>query len=144
MARFRVKDLMIHVLPSERVGDVEELCRWLTDFCRWPTLCGGWFSCGFLSPCGALTPCGAISPCGAVSPYVDPGAGVIRPEELSVLKEQLRRTLAQIEEQEGALETKMGPRTLEEAEALEEKLKDALEELKAHKERLQKRGGQSH
>jgi len=65
-------------------------------------------------------------------------------DELAVLKGQLQQALAQIEAQEGAMKEMMRPQTVAEAQALEEKMVKALEELRLQKEELQKKaaGGQ--
>lgn len=52
-------------------------------------------------------------------------------ENLAVLKAQLRQQLAAIEEQEKLAHESLKPATLEEAEALEKKLVEALDEIKA-------------
>ena len=58
------------------------------------------------------------------------------PEGLAALKQQLQQALAQVEEQEKAWAASRLPQTLAEAEDLEAKLREALEELQRHKETL--------
>lgn len=59
-------------------------------------------------------------------------------EGLSALKQQLQDALAQVEEQERTLAAAQLPQTLAEAEDLETKLREALEELQQHKRGLEK------
>jgi hypothetical protein len=56
--------------------------------------------------------------------------------DLAALKEQLRTALAEVEAQEKAAEEASRPRTREEADELEEKLKGALEEVRGWKKTL--------
>ncbi len=58
---------------------------------------------------------------------------------LAALKQQLQQALAQVEEQEKALQPGL-PQTLEETEDLERRMVEAVEELREHKKTLQ--GGQ--
>ncbi|HKV09010.1 MAG TPA: hypothetical protein VJ725_12780 [Thermoanaerobaculia bacterium] len=94
--------------------------------CRW--------SCGFFSPdpCGGFTGCpaGSGDPCGGSVWQGDP----IR--ELGVLKQQLQEQLAQVEQLEKTQAEAARPKTLQEAEDLERRLKGALEELQAMKQNL--------
>ncbi len=73
-------------------------------------------------------------------PFLDkshPGfVGGDRGERLTILKEQLRTALAEVEAREKAAEEASRPRTREEAEDLEEKLKGALEEVRGWKKTL--------
>lgn len=146
MARFRVRDLMIQVAqanPQLACLPIHSFCHWFSCHwftpCHWHTPGGCWplFTCpGGSIICGPLSP----DPCGVISPYVgDPGEFVVQPEDLSVLKEQLKQALVNIERQERALEEADRPQTVEEAEALEEKLKEAIKELQVRKEELKKR-----
>ena len=58
--------------------------------------------------------------------------------DLAVLKEQLKQQLAEVEKQETAAEASLQPQTVEEVDALAEKLREALEELKARRAELSK------
>lgn len=60
-------------------------------------------------------------------------------EGLSALKQQLQQALAEVEEQEKAMAEPGLPQTVAEAEELEKKLREALEELRQHKEKLKKK-----
>jgi hypothetical protein len=55
---------------------------------------------------------------------------------LPKLKAQLQRALKQVEAQEEAVAKKMQPRTVEQIELLEAKLREALEELARQKKEL--------
>jgi hypothetical protein len=71
-----------------------------------------------------------------------PGGSVfepIGPEGLAALKAQLRLALEQVEAQEKDLAERMAPQTVEDVEALETQLQEALEELRERKETLRKR-----
>lgn len=67
-----------------------------------------------------------------------PAESALSLEGLAALKQQLQQALAQVEEQERALEASYLPQTLAEAEELEARLRGALEELQQHKEDLKK------
>lgn len=60
--------------------------------------------------------------------------------DLATLKEQLRAALAEVEAREKAAEEASLPRTREEAEDLEAKLKEALEEVRGWKKTLPSEG----
>jgi hypothetical protein len=88
-------------------------CVWDTPWCRYGSPCRGWNSCGFYSPvvdvpieCIAGTsPTYKITEltpnCGTTA--VAEGPITVLPEHLGVLKEQLQRQLAEIEEAEKAV-----------------------------------------
>jgi len=67
---------------------------------------------------------------------IDQWMEVINPADLAGLKLRLRLALAGIEAREEALKNELRPQSLEEAEALEEQLKGALEELRRIKTEL--------
>jgi hypothetical protein len=125
MRRFRTRDLMINILPEGpgfremlRPGSCEDVC--ITLACM---------------PC-SLQSCGGDWPT-RCHPAVTRFGGFGQPEDLAVLKAQLRQALAQVEAQERVQSEMMRPQTLDEASALEEKLEAALEEVQARKEELQ-------
>ncbi|MBZ0167957.1 MAG: hypothetical protein K8F29_00770 [Kofleriaceae bacterium] len=60
-------------------------------------------------------------------------------ENLAVLKAQLRQQLAAVEEQEKLAHESLRPASLAEAEALEKKLIEALDEIKTIKAGLKKK-----
>lgn len=92
------------------------------------------------SPCGLFTPCDPYSPCPGGSVVLPiPEENLATPENLANLKAQLQQALAQIEVQERAMEASQKPQTVEEAEALEQKLVEALEELRQQREELHRR-----
>ena len=178
---FKIKDLMIDVLPEAGGGGANVFCCPGTQFftkpcCAWtnvmtvPCCPGTQF---FTKPCCAWTnfvtvpccpgtqfitfccpgtmkvtccpgtglgtiPCGPIT-CPALTRIpVDQGGGVATPENLATLKAELQQALAQVEAQEQAMEVSQKPQTFEEAEELEQKLLEALEALRQHKEQMQR------
>ncbi len=66
--------------------------------------------------------------------YAGPG-----PEELAAVKDQLRRALADIEQQEREEEESMQPQTAAEVESLQTKLHEAISELEKRKEELRRK-----
>jgi hypothetical protein len=130
---FRFSDLMISVLPTAdenpamfgRGRNVNADCP-LGTLCFPGTVCPWIFTMRFLPSilCQPLNPNSL--------------------EELVMLKGQLQQALAQVEAREEAMNEMMRPQTVAEAQALEEKMMNALEELRLQKEELQKKaaGGQ--
>ena len=57
-------------------------------------------------------------------------------QQLAALKAQLQQALSRVEAQERAIEEQMRPQTLGDVEILEQKLVEALEELRARKAEL--------
>lgn len=119
---FKIKDLMIKVIPdeAERIGQGDGI--------------GGGGACGTYT-CGCSDTCGSCSfvtcvGCSGCSPPsgggLQPGTEVINPSDLLSLKADLKRRLSLVE----AMEKNLAPQTLQEAEALERKLTEALVELK--------------
>jgi len=111
---FKIKDLMINLLPSETQG------------------------CG----CTVMT-CGETDICGETYDTDDEFVVVLRRRPrmasraaLSALKEELKRRLAEVEKRQAAAEERLLPQTLEEIDMLTKKLNDALEELKGRRAAL--------
>ena len=106
------------------------LCHFPTRYCDWRT---DW------CPLGSVDPCGFVScALGSVPPWeIDPG--VVQPQDLGRLKEQLREQLARLEAAEQSAAEQMKPQTVEQIDALEQKLKDGLEELATRRKELQAR-----
>lgn len=105
-------------------------------------------SCGFLGCTGGsfcAASCPGITGCNDTCPGVTLTI-ILRPdipadpEGLAILKEQLKRTLTQVEIQERVIEESLKPQTIEEVEQLEKKLTEALSELRARKQELQRHG----
>lgn len=127
---FRVKDLMIQVLPSAAPG---------AEFSTSPTPCGRCTNCTGCTKC-TINTCG-FSPCRppwASGTLIDP-AGV-DPRQLALLKQQLKQALDDVERQERALAEAMQPQTVEEVEQLEQKIKEALDHLRGQKQKMRRRG----
>ena len=141
--RFKVNDLMINILPE--ANPKEALACGACTRCSDCSRCSGCTRCSDCSRCTGCSRCTFWS-CDMMScmydskypfPYLTDPSG--SPEALSTLKEQLRQELAQLEQQETELQGSE-PQTVEEIDAIEAKLKDALKELQARRKELQ-RGG---
>jgi hypothetical protein len=129
---FKLKDLIISLQPEE-----EDL------------LCAGLTARRCLPPSMRVTFCRTASPPIIILPECAWTAGrlageepctwtagresVESPEGLASLKQQLEQVLAQLDGPESAPEEPQLPRTLAEAEELEGRLREALEELRRHK-----------
>ena len=130
---FKVKNLMIHILPS--IGEKSQLLPGLGlaqgNVCDIFHISIQW--CIVIS-CWPWTPLIPFQPIDILS---DPAA-------LAILKGQLQEALAKVQEQERIINEKMGPQTVEEAQALEKELEAALDEVKLQKEQLRNKaaGGQ--
>lgn len=191
--RFKVRDLMIAVLPESGGGEAPQQlvcnptlagctrCTACTDCTRCTgctcSACSNCTGCTGCTPCSDCTGCtGCTNGCTNCT-YTACGGGscgctgasgcnlcstactvctdltcggfaskgplegiAAQPEALAQLKEQLRQAMAQVEEQERALDESMLPQTIDEVDQLEAKLQAALEELRARRETLQQRG----
>jgi len=118
MNRFQVRNLMIQALSDE-----------------------GQIGIGLAAGCGNIFTCPAITCCAATlaAPHswgFAAGQDLSSPDDLSVLKRQLRLALARIEQQEQALEEQLKPQSLEEVELLEARHNKALEKLRARRDEL--------
>jgi hypothetical protein len=150
---FRVRDLVINVLPEGAAGERDPLaCGCTFGFSG----CGG--SCDLFTICtysgcrecsGAFTCIGATACRGCTLNVTCGGSalpgrgGDVDPQALAALKAQLREALRVVESAEQQLAERMSPQSVEEVEALEKKLQDALEELRTRKEHLRGREGGS-
>jgi hypothetical protein len=156
---FKVRDLMIDVAPG--VGGVGfcrlGTCMMCTNQVTIITPCG---KCSYFSPyvveispwiIRTTTPCGiSFDPTTVFDEPVpiDPNrfmnqAGMVaNPQNLAELKTQLRQSLAQVEAQEQLMAESMKPQTVEEVDMLEQKLTEALHELRHHKEELRRRASE--
>jgi hypothetical protein len=147
MPQFKIKDLMVQVLPDAKLAGQQYCllpsvpcvppsinCRLLYSYVPtgcWPITCPG-------NTC-LITD----DRCGLLSPYIaiDVRDLVVNPAELAYLKDQLRRSLARVEEVEARVDEDFSPQSLEQIETLETQFQDALEALDARKKELKKRGG---
>ena len=119
---FKVKNLMIHVLPDRQGKAQPQPGPECIGYTPWQLTDPG--------PCNpGLTPLPCQIGPGVITPLHLPFAPV-NPEALATLKAQLQEALAQVEAQEKAINEQMAPQTLEEAKALEGHLVDALEEVR--------------
>lgn len=165
---FRVKDLMISVIPKEGDGG-GPACPGGTMVCdphspgggnRCPMCGGGHDFCNAWSHHPTLYPCGCpIVVCPPNShtapntwtccPHHSRGPGVIpvafagdpqeAAEQLAALKSQLKAAIEEIEAQEKLVGERLQPQTVAEIEALQAKLKEAHAELDKKKADLRKR-----
>ena len=151
---FRIKDLMIHVLPSSggaaAGGQYAITCGGVT--------CGNGWTCGwtglmmqqpmgmhpgnansgcFCVPCSFPT-CRPHTPC-AFSLMATDAPGAIESSSLPALKEQLKQALAELEQVESVLAQQEKPKTVEDIDQLEKKLLEGVEELRAMKREMQER-----
>lgn len=195
MPRFKVKDLMVNVLPQE-LGQADEpitpepqpntqyWCGIPPSYCvncslptwadltpgisRPPITCGNWLSCweypsiymgtdtcGFVTnTCRFVTDTcrfnGSIiptDPCNATTlpdDFLTTTIDTITPQidqlpdtTLQALKGQLRDAIGKVEAREAQVNEAMRPQTTAAATVVEQKLEAALEEIRAHKARLQ-------
>jgi hypothetical protein len=123
---FKVKDLMITVLPPEgkNRGAAPAAC---------PDCTLNISGCGYTCGCTNCTACSVTYTQGRSCFCL-----IARPEDLTILKEELKQALLNIEIKEREIEEAMRPKTLSEVEELEEKLTAALAEIKAQKAKLRK------
>lgn len=110
---FKIKDLMIQVTPDQDLR--ANWCVFTCDGCTFHTPCGGFWS-------------------GATITIAAQNMQNMSAENLPLLKEQLKAQLAMVEE----AEKRLVPQNLQQAEALEKKLKEALDEVQHIKEKLKK------
>jgi len=121
------------------------LCECLSGHitvCHGGTICPGGTQCLAGTGCGGtVVGCGGTVACGgSLTPVIDPASG--GGERLAALKAQLQEQIKAIEQQERIMTQASRPQTVEEAEALEKKLTQQLEELRSHKATLRSQGGQ--
>jgi hypothetical protein len=134
-------------------------CSACTETCGACTdQCGTCSALSPLGPCGLCTVCTDGTDCGwdsmgcnhsrpvLLAARMQPGAPAIArmaAKELAVLKNQLRRTMQQVSRRENVLaaaaeQGAIVPQTIAQVDALEQKLSEALEELRARRAELQK------
>jgi len=133
---FKIKDLMITILP-EAQGAVAAQCYPPTD-CRCTNACTPPCSAG-CSDCTICSACTGCTPHACTGGTLPPRQQPLTLEGLAVLKAQLRQQLVAVEQQEKAAHESLAPASLEEAEALEKKLVEALDEIKTIKATFKKK-----
>jgi hypothetical protein len=154
MPYFKVRDLMINVLPEEGgFAEAAACCEMRTVGFSVPGpqcpqySCGNFITCPYPSDCQPYTlycgmRCPSLLPYTGGPPPCQPGitdwhrlvnAG---PEELAALKQELRRALGRVEAHERVLDEVLQPQTEEDAALLEEKLTAALEDVRARRATL--------
>lgn len=122
--RFKVKQLMITVMP-ERIRDIKIPGRGVnTHEPSDPTGCHGI----------SLPPCHNTKPWS--SSWRDK---VVNPADLATLHEQLIVQLDKVEEKQRGFEDKMSPQSIAEIDLLEKHLREALDDLKIKRARIQQK-----
>lgn len=116
-----------------RLGSCDFVTICIYSGCR---ECSGAFTCIGATKCGGCT---LNVTCGGGPSLLFEGAGDVDPQALATLKAQLQEALRAVESAEQTLAERMSPQSIEEVEALEQKLQGALEELQARKEQLRDR-----
>lgn len=141
---FRVRDLVINVLPEQGGGGLEPFdCPGISD-------CYPFSSCGRTHACYPVS-CRIVScigsRCGGCTLNISGWPGFqqgVTAEDLAALKAQLTQALSEVERAEQVLAESMRPQSIDEIEVLEHKLEGALSELKQRKEQLRERGPGDH
>jgi hypothetical protein len=126
---FKVKELMIHILPEEGVGGTCGLITQIAPGC----------GCTFQTDMWTTRLTGLIGARWWTTIGPDLVPGPLGSGNLTTLKQQLQEQLAQIEALEKVAEERLRPKTLSEVETLIKKLQEALAELEAHKNELQQK-----
>ncbi|REF99919.1 hypothetical protein DFJ67_5965 [Asanoa ferruginea] len=160
MPVFKVRDLMINLLPEgggplPRCPGVS-LPNCAANSCFNVSVIGCGVTCPAITRCthGTLIAdtCPASScynytcevtnfsrGCGQGYTCLMPGEGIGQAEDLTLLKQQLRLALEQVEAQEAARDEAERPQTIEEVDQLTERLNDALDELRRRRVELSER-----
>jgi hypothetical protein len=120
----------------------QRTCGCTCTACSACTQCTVITPCGQLSHCTVRTFCTPASACGftirCTPTFVANVPGGLQPEHLSRLKDELRATLEQVEAEEERQKERMQPQTLDEVDLLEQKMTEALEELRRRREELER------
>ena len=150
MPTFKLKDLMIDVVPAERETELAQFQQWhcirfhsclmiISDCHRFETKCGGYRT---FDPCRLFVSdwCHLIRTTQVFLEAVECAGGTIWPEieylkidprEFAMVREQLMVAVQGIEAAEKLAAEGMTPKTLEEVDLLRGKLKEAMTELDA-------------
>jgi hypothetical protein len=122
MATFKIKDLMINLgdrVDLQCVLHTTQTCN-PTFHCFKPSFCpyATWH-------CKCPTLLGASYPTPTIVDLTTPVQNVVStPEEIQVLREQLKEQLALLDQQEKIINEELRPKTLAEVNLIEEKLKE--------------------
>lgn len=148
---FRIKDLMIKVIPED--GSIEakscndgcthytscgECTNWTDWGCDMGTVCGC-SNCTCTGGCSGYPSCAGCTKVQTIKPTPEKNFT----GNLGDLKAALKAQLAAVEEQERIAEEALKPASFEDAEALEQKLNEALEEVRQLKEQFKESGDQA-
>jgi len=134
---FKVKNLLISVLPNAEEKSLPGLTQAQDQACN--------FLGHQLPPPSCLVFSIPICLRQSMFPLTPPSSDMPSdPETLAILKGHLQEALASVQVQEQKVNEQMAPQTVEEAQALENHLSTALEEVRQQKEKLQNKatGGQ--
>ena len=131
---FKIKDLMIKVVSEEEeVHGCSPCTKTCSQACS--DACSDWQTCVVsiceCTWCTNSCGCSVQVSCGTTKLCKSRSVG-----SLADLKAELKNQLAAIEAEEERIEESAKPQTLEEAEALEAKLEEALEEVRNIKSKL--------
>lgn len=144
---FRIKDLLINIVPEGGIGifttgacgdTPHGIFNWPASTVNCPPPCPGGTGTGHTWPCPYYThPCPYYThPCPYNSRFSFGNDPVATAEQLAMLKAELQKELALVEQQEKLIELSLRPKDLAEIEALEAKLHEALKELERLKSEL--------
>lgn len=147
MRQFKIKNLLIKILPETFEEGVDQLAGRLRDFGVMDPLhliCGCTLNLTAVTRtrpcCGGCSdqPSGVCLPCTIITDVAKPSLGL---EDLILLKAQLKLQLQEIEVREKLQEEQLRVHTAEEANELEQNLTEALRQVKQLKETLPKEPG---
>ena len=145
MSTFKLKDLMIDLVPADRKTEFAQLQQWhciryrsclmiISDCRRFETKCGGYRT---FDPCRLFVSdwCYLIKTTRVFLEEAECLGGTMWPEidprEFAMVREQLMVAVQGIEAAEKLAVEGMTPKTLEEVDLLRGKLKEAMAELDA-------------
>lgn len=151
MAQFKVKNLMIDVVSADLEGRLGELCLFPTNHCPsfslicpnqtfigcfWRTINCLITDC--LRSCFISDGCGLnYSTCFQTDIWIiDLKRLIINPDDITVVQDQLNQALKALGTRADEVGKNMRPQTIEQAEMLEQHLKQALDEVQRLKKEL--------
>jgi hypothetical protein len=141
---FKVKNLMIHVLPDAQGKNQPQPGLAMANAC----VCLGFFSWFKSEPPHRRPILGTGPNCGIPPIFQTPDTPIFHAPDidthlqtLATLRAQLQDALTQVEAQEKVLNEQLAPQTLEEAKALEGHLTDALAEVQRRIGELENKAG---
>lgn len=149
MRQFKIKNLLIQVLPENLEAVVEHLAEvddctgpcslQLTDYTHY--CCAGGCSTepsGVCLPCTTITQRGGGRGCSGITKIRQKLPPSLPAATLALLKAELQSQLREVEAHEKLLEERLGVHTQEEANVLEQSLNEALQHIQQLKNDLPK------